>query len=138
MRILGLDVGDKRIGVAVSDPMGWTAQGIKTVIRQGSSNNDIEEIKSIIDEYKVEKIVMGLPKNMNNTLGPRSEKVMQYGRLLESKCKKPVVYFDERLSTVAVERTLIEADMSRKKRKTVIDKLSAVYILQAFLDSQVK
>lgn len=138
MRILGLDVGDKKVGVAVSDPMGWTAQGIKTIIRQENSNSDIEEIKKIINEYNVEKIVIGLPKNMNNTLGPRVEKVMKYAKIIESRCKKPIEFFDERLSTMAVERTLIEADMSRKKRKTVIDKLAAVYILQAYLDSSGK
>lgn len=138
MRIMCLDVGQKRVGVAVSDPMGWTAQGIKTVIRQENSNNDILEIKRIISEYKVEKIVIGLPKNMNNTIGPQGEKVMEYARIIENKCKIPVIFFDERLSTMAVERTLIEADVSRKKRKNVIDKLAAVYILQSYLDSQGK
>lgn len=138
MRILGIDFGDRKIGIAVSDPMEWTAQGLKTIIRKDNSNSDVEEIKSIINEYNVERIVMGLPKNMNNTLGPQGEKVMVYARLLETKCRKPVVFFDERLSTMAVERTLIEADISRKKRKTVIDKLAAVYILQSYLDSQRK
>jgi putative holliday junction resolvase len=135
MRIMCLDVGSKRVGVAVSDPLGWTAQGIKTVIRQENSNNDILEIKKIISDYKVEKIVIGLPKNMNNTIGPQGEKVMEYAKVIEHKCKRPIVFFDERLSTMAVERTLIEADVSRKKRKTVIDKLAAVYILQSYLDS---
>jgi putative Holliday junction resolvase len=138
LRILGLDVGDRRIGVAVSDPMGWTAQGIATVVRQESRDRSINEIKDIINNYKVEKIVVGLPKNMNNTLGPQGEKVMVYAKALADACNKSVEFYDERMSTMAVERTLIEADMSRKKRKTVIDKLSAVYILQAYLDSHAK
>lgn len=138
MRLMGLDVGDRRIGVAVSDPLGWTAQGVKTIIRQEGSNKDIEEIKKVINEYQVEKIIVGLPKNMNNTVGPMGEKVMKYGKTLESKFNIPVEFFDERLTTVAAERTLIEADLSRKKRKGVIDKLAAVYILQTYLDCSSK
>lgn len=135
MRIMGLDIGDRKIGVAMSDPLGLTAQGVKTIIRQEGKRNDIEEIKKLINEYKVDKIVIGLPKNMNNTLGPSSEKVMQYGKFIEQKFKKEVIYFDERLTTMAAERMLIEADMSRKKRKTVIDKIAATFILQSYLDS---
>lgn len=132
---MGLDIGDRKIGVAMSDPLGLTAQGVKTIIRQEGKRNDIEEIKKLINEYKVDKIVIGLPKNMNNTLGPSSEKVMQYGKFIEQKFKKEVIYFDERLTTMAAERMLIEADMSRKKRKTVIDKIAATFILQSYLDS---
>lgn len=135
MRIMGLDVGDRRIGVAISDPLGWTAQGITTIVRQEGSSKDIEEIKKLINDYQVEKIVIGLPKNMNNTLGPRSEIVMEYAKNLEKECDIKIDFFDERLTTVAAERTLLEADMSRKKRKGVIDKLAAVYILQSYLDS---
>lgn len=135
MRIMGLDVGDKKIGVAMSDPMGWTAQGIKTIYRQENKNNDIDEIKKIIDEYKVDKIVIGLPKNMNNTIGPQGEKVIEYSKKIESMFNIPIVFIDERLSTVAVERTLIMADVSRSKRKTVVDKLAAQVILQTYLDS---
>lgn len=138
MRILGLDVGDKRIGAAISDPMGWTAQGLKTIYRKESTKNDIDEIKSIINEYHVEKIVIGLPKNMNNTLGPQGEKVIKYSNMLKEKTGIPIEFYDERLSTMAVERTLIEADVSRAKRKTVVDKLAAVYILQTYLDSRPK
>ena len=123
---MGLDVGDKRIGVAMSDPMGWT--------RQGNKKNDINEIKKIIDEYKVDKIVIGLPKNMNNTLGPQGEKVIEYSKKIES-FNIPIIFIDERLSTVAAERTLIMADVSRSKRKTVVDKLAAQVILQTYLDS---
>ncbi len=131
---MGLDVGDKRIGVAMSDPMGWTAQGITTIYRQGNKKNDINEIKKIIDEYKVDKIVIGLPKNMNNTLGPQGEKVIEYSKKIES-FNIPIIFIDERLSTVAAERTLIMADVSRSKRKTVVDKLAAQVILQTYLDS---
>ena len=131
---MGLDVGDKRIGVAMSDPMGWTAQGITTIYRQENKKNDINEIKKIIDEYKVDKIVIGLPKNMNNTLGPQGEKVIEYSKKIES-FNIPIIFIDERLSTVAAERTLIMADVSRSKRKTVVDKLAAQVILQTYLDS---
>lgn len=134
MRIMGLDVGDKRIGVAMSDPMGWTAQGITTIYRQENKNSDIDDIKKIIDEYKVDKIVIGLPKNMNNTLGPQGEKVIEYSKKIES-FNIPIAFIDERLSTVTAERTLIMADVSRSKRKTVVDKLAAQVILQTYLDS---
>lgn len=136
MRLMGLDVGDKRIGVAISDPLGITAQGISTVIRQEGSSRDIDEIKRLINEYQVEKIVIGLPKNMNNTIGSRGEKVMEYARTIEKKCSRPVVFFDERLTTVAAEKMLIEADVSRKKRKGVVDKIAAVYILQSYMENQ--
>lgn len=138
MRIMGLDVGDKRIGVAVSDPLGWTAQGIKTIIREENGHNDIEEIKKLINQYEVDKIVIGLPKNMNNTLGPQSQKVLDYGKIIESECKREIVYIDERMTTMSAERVLIEADVSRRKRKNVIDKLAATYILQSYLDSNGK
>ncbi|KPU44951.1 putative holliday junction resolvase [Oxobacter pfennigii] len=135
MRIMGLDIGDKRIGVAISDPLGWTAQGIKTIIRESHNNKDVDEIKKLIIDYQVDKIVIGLPKNMNNTLGPQSEKVMEYGKILEEVTGKEIVYIDERMTTMSAHRTLIEADVSRKKRKGVVDKIAAVYILQLYLDS---
>lgn len=138
MRIMGLDVGDKRIGVAMSDPLGWTAQGVKTIIREENGDNDIEEIKRLIIQYEVDKIVIGLPKNMNNTLGPQSQKVLDYGKTIENETKKEVVYIDERMTTMSAERVLIEADVSRRKRKDVIDKLAATYILQSYLDSNGK
>lgn len=138
MRIMGLDVGDKKIGVAISDPLGWTAQGIKTIIREQDRNDGIEEIKKLINEYEVDKIVIGLPKNMNNTLGPQGEKVLQYAEIIKNQCNRPIVYIDERMTTMSAERTLIQADVSRKKRKTVIDKIAATYILQSYLDSNGK
>lgn len=134
-RIMGLDVGDKTIGVAVSDLMGITAQGVKTVRRVGKKK-DIEELKAIIKERQVTKIVSGLPKNMNGTLGPQGEKVIKFCELLERETEIKIEYWDERLSTVAAERSLIEADVRREKRKKVIDMLAAVIILQGYLDSK--
>ncbi len=137
MRILGLDYGTKTTGVAVSDPMGWTAQGLEIIRREQDEHikATLRRIDEICKEYKVEKIVLGLPKNMNNTLGERSEKTMEFKVKLENKLKLPVELWDERLSTVAAESILLEADVSRKKRKGVIDKLAATIILQNYLDA---
>ncbi|MBO3443631.1 MULTISPECIES: Holliday junction resolvase RuvX [Clostridia] len=134
-RIMGLDVGDKTIGVAVSDLMGLTAQGVKTVKRIGKKK-DIEELKSIIKERQVNKIVSGLPKNMNGTLGPQGEKVIKFCELLEEETGIKIEYWDERLSTVAAERTLIQGNVRRENRKSVIDMVAAVIILQGYLDRQ--
>ena len=134
-RIMGLDIGDKTIGVAVSDLMGLTAQGVTTIKRVGKKK-DIEEIKNIIVERQVNKIVSGLPKNMNGTVGPQGEKVQKFCELLEAETNLPIEFWDERLSTVAAERSLIEGDVSRQKRKKVIDMLAAVIILQGYLDLQ--
>lgn len=132
---MGLDLGDKTIGVAVSDEMKWTAQGIETIQRR-KLESDLNRINELIKEYNVVKIVLGFPKNMNGTIGPRGEIVREFGQLLEQTYHIDVAYWDERLSTVAAERTLLEADVSRKKRKQVIDKLAAVIILQGYLDTQ--
>lgn len=132
-RIMGLDVGDKTIGVAVSDLMGLTAQGIKT-IRRESIRKDLEELENIIKEKQVNKLVLGLPKNMNGTLGPQGEKVIKFSEKLKEKLGLEIQFWDERLTTVAAERSLIQADVSRKKRKQVIDMLAAVLILQGYLD----
>ncbi|OCL26834.1 Holliday junction DNA helicase RuvA [Orenia metallireducens] len=134
MKIMGLDVGDVRTGVAVSDALGWTAQG-KEVIKSKGLEEDIEYIASLVEKYNVEKVVVGLPKNMNGSLGPRAEKVLNFVENLKDRIDLPVITWDERLSTVAAERTLIQADLSRKKRKEVIDKMAAVVILQNYLDS---
>ncbi|MGL5313680.1 MAG: Holliday junction resolvase RuvX [Peptostreptococcaceae bacterium] len=134
-RIMGLDVGDKTIGVAVSDLMGLTAQGVKTVKRVGKKK-DIEELKAIIAERQVTKIVSGLPKNMNGTLGPQGEKVIKFCELLEQETGIKIEYWDERLSTVAAERTLIQGNVRRENRKSVIDMVAAVIILQGYLDRQ--
>ena len=136
MRILGLDVGSKTVGVAISDEFGWTAQGIETIkINEVEDEYGLDLIGQIIKEYGVSKIVVGLPKNMNGTIGPRGEASQKFGQLLKKTFHIPVVFWDERLSTMAAERVLLEADMSRKKRKKVIDKMAAVMILQGYLDS---
>ncbi len=138
MRILGLDFGSKTTGVAISDPMGWTAQGLEIIRRQEDEHlkATIKRIEELCLAYKVDKIVLGLPKNMNNTLGERGEKTLLFKEKLENKLKIPVEIWDERLSTVAAEQVLLEADMSRKKRKNVIDKLAATIILQNYLDAK--
>lgn len=134
-RIMGLDVGDKTIGVSVSDLMGLTAQGVKTIKRIGKKK-DIEELKAIIKERQVNKIVSGLPKNMNGTLGPQGEKVIKFCELLEQETGIKIEYWDERLSTVAAERTLIQGNVRRENRKSVIDMVAATIILQGYLDRQ--
>ncbi|MCT4612225.1 MAG: Holliday junction resolvase RuvX [Clostridia bacterium] len=137
MRILGLDFGSKTIGVAVSDELGFTAQGIEVVRRKNEIDvkESIERIIEIIEEYNVEKIVLGMPKNMNNTLGDRAEKTLWFKKLLYKKVKMEIILWDERLSTCAAERYLISADVSRMKRRKVIDKMAAVFILQGYLES---
>lgn len=132
-RIMGLDVGDKTVGVAISDAMKITAQGIKT-IRRESYKKDIAELKRMIEEYNVEKVVFGLPKNMNGTLGPQSEKVKTFSEKFLKEIEIEIDFWDERLTTVAATRSLIEADVSRKKRKKVVDMLAATLILQGYLD----
>lgn len=136
--MLGLDVGEQRIGVALSDPLGWTAQGLGTVKRSGDIEQDVAEIAKLIAEHEVRKVVVGLPKNMNGTLGPQAERVQEFANNLGKKASVQVEFWDERLTTVAAERTLLTADVSRKKRKQVIDKLAAVVILQNYLDSKSK
>lgn len=133
MRLMGLDVGDKTIGVAVSDLLGLTAQGVETIMRT-SNKAAINRIRELISEKDVKKIVVGLPKNMNGSLGPQGEKVLSFVKKLEEKIDIEIVYQDERLTTVAAEKMLVSADVSRKKRKKVIDKVAAVYILQGYMD----
>ncbi len=133
MRILGLDIGDKRIGVAVSDEMGWSAQAVKTINRR-SAVEDVKQIKEIAEEYETDEIIVGLPVNMNGTLGPGVEKVNNFISLLKEHFVVPINTWDERLSTVAAERNLIDAGLSRKKRKDVVDMLAASIILQGYLD----
>ena len=134
MRQLGLDFGERRIGVAVSDPLGITAQGVSVVERSGSLKKDLELILSIIHSYEVDGIVLGLPKNMNGTEGPAAEKVRDFGRLLEEMSSIKVIYWDERLSTSSAQRVMLDADLSRRKRKARVDRLAAVIILQNYLD----
>lgn len=136
MRIMGLDVGSKTVGVAISDPLGFTAQGLEIIqIDEEKEQFGFERLMELVEQYKVDKFVLGLPKNMNNTSGPRVEASKAYGEKIAQLFQIPVEYQDERLTTVAAERMLIEqADVSRSKRKKVIDKLAAQLILQNYLD----
>lgn len=133
MRVIGLDLGDKTIGVAVSDGLGITAQGLTTVLRR-SNSKDMEALKAYIDEYEAGEIVVGLPKNMDGTLGPQADKALAFAEKLKAEFGLPVVLYDERLTTSLVQRALIEADVSRAKRKKVVDMLAAQVILQGYLD----
>jgi putative Holliday junction resolvase len=137
MRIIGLDVGSKTIGVALSDELGWTAQGLKTLkINEEKNEFGFEELGKIIKEYQVSKAVIGLPKNMNGTIGPRGEASQRFASEVEERFSIPAVLWDERLTTMQAERVLLEADVSRKKRKKVIDKMAAMMILQSYMDSK--
>ena len=135
MRTMGLDLGTVRIGVSLSDVMGWIAQPA-VVIRRKDDESDFAEIERIIEENEVSEIVIGLPMNMDGSLGPMAEKVQKFTKELEERFNKPVYEWDERLSSVAAERVLIESNMRRDKRKHVIDKVAAAYILQGFLDKR--
>jgi putative Holliday junction resolvase len=134
VRIGGLDVGDRRIGVAISDEQGWTAQGID-VVHRTQLTKDLEALRAVFAPFAPTAIVIGLPKNMNGTIGPQAEKVLAFAREVESALGVPIVMWDERLSTVGAERVLLDADLSRAKRRKVIDKAAAVFILQGYLDS---
>lgn len=133
MKYMGLDVGSKTIGIAVSDDFCWTAQPV-TTIRRKNSDLDFQELVDLIEEHDITEIVIGLPKNMNGSIGSSATKVIEFSDFLKAQLTIPISFWDERMSTQAVTRTLIEADVSRKKRKKVIDKLAAVYILQGYLD----
>lgn len=135
MRALGLDLGTKTIGLAVSDELGITAQGINTIERRGP-RKDVEALALRVAEYTVDRFVIGLPLNMDGSEGPRAEATRAFGTKLAEETKLPVIYWDERLTTVAAHRALLEGDVSRKKRKEVVDQLSAVLILQGWMDAQ--
>ena len=136
MRYLGLDLGNRTCGIAVSDPMGIIATSIETVrFSEKNLQKCLEYVKMYIADRKVDKIVMGLPKNMNGTLGPQSEYVFEFKKMLEDETGLEVILFDERLSTVEVTKIMISADISRAKRKTKVDTLAATLILQSYLDS---
>ena len=137
VRIIGLDFGSRTVGVAVSDPLGLTAQGLE-IIRRTSENKlrrTLARIEEIAEEYQADTIVLGLPKNMNNTLGERAEKSLEFKEMLERRTGLPVIMWDERLTTVAANRTLIESGVRRENRKEYVDMIAAVYILQGYLDS---
>lgn len=133
MRILGLDVGSKTIGMAISDPLGYTAQGL-TTLKRVKKEKDIEEIKRVCEEYAVETIVVGLPKNMNGTIGESGERVLQLCEVIKEVTGIEVETWDERLTTVAAHKSMIEGDLSRGKRKKIVDKIAATFILQGYLD----
>lgn len=132
-RIMGLDVGDKTIGVAISDLLGLTAQGL-TTIRRESKVKDYAALEKIMKEYDIKKVVVGFPKNMNGTVGPQGEKTIKFATKLKNKFDVEIIYQDERLSTMAAEKMLIYGDVRREKRKTVIDTVAAAIILQSYLD----
>jgi putative Holliday junction resolvase len=134
LRILGLDVGSKRIGIALSDELGLTAQGVETLICR-TPEKDLDRILDLAAEYSIQAIVVGIPYNMNGTEGPQVQRVRAFIEQIQRRTDIPVREWDERLSTAAAERTLLEADMSRSKRRKVIDKVAAVIILQGYLDS---
>ena len=137
MRVLGLDYGSKTVGVAVSDPLGLTAQAVETIWRKQENKlrQTLARIEKLISEYQVEKIVVGYPKNMNNTIGERAQKTLEFQEMLIRRTGLPVILWDERLTTVEAERTLMEAGVRRENRKQYLDELAAVFILQGYLDS---
>ncbi len=132
-RILALDVGEKRIGVAVSDPMGWTAQGVETIFTRGTEK-DVARIAELLSEYDTDRLVVGLPRSLSGATGPQAERIMAFVQHLTERGWQ-VRYQDERLTTAQAHRTLIEGDVKRAQRKQVVDKLAATYILQSFLDA---
>ncbi|HAN10572.1 MAG TPA: Holliday junction resolvase RuvX [Clostridiales bacterium] len=139
-RVMGLDFGDKTIGVAVSDLLLFTAQGVEIIRRDNpiDLSKSMERLKELIKIYDVDKLVVGFPKNMNATIGERGEKTLRFKEKLEKDFKLEVVLIDERLTTMQSEKMLIQADVSRQKRKKVIDKMAAMLILQAYLDGKSK
>ena len=134
MRIMGLDIGEKRIGIAISDPLCYTAQG-KTVMQRRDLEYDIQTIKDLVATEKVSALVAGLPKNMDGTIGEGAERVLAFVRALEAALSMAVILWDERWTTVEATRVLLEADLTRRKRRKVVDKVAAVLILQGYLDS---
>lgn len=137
MRVMGLDYGTKTVGVAISDALGLTAQGIETIERKEENKlrRTCARIEELIREYAVGTIVLGFPKHMNNDIGERAEKSLEFKAMLERRTGLEVIMWDERLTTVAAERTLIESKVRREDRKKYIDKIAAVFILQGYLDS---
>lgn len=137
MRIMGLDFGSKTVGVAVCDPLGITAQTVETITRKEENKlrQTLAEIEALIDRYEIERIVLGYPKNMNNTLGERAVKTEEFKAALERRSGLPVVLWDERLTTVAANRVLIESGVRREHRKEHVDQVAAALILQGYLDS---
>ena len=136
MRVLGIDYGDSRIGVAVSDPMGWTAQGLETVKCKDSLRKAIERIMEIIRQYEIKDIVIGYPLNMNGTAGPRTERTEAFIKKLLELGDFNIVKWDERLTTVSAHRAMNELGVKASNKKNIVDTMSAVFILQGYLDRQ--
>ena len=138
MRIMGLDYGSKTIGVAISDPLGLTAQGIEIIRREDENKlrKSLRRIEELVSEYQVEEIVLGFPKNMNNTIGERAQKALELKEMLERRCGLPVIMWDERLTTVEANRTLMESGVRRENRSKYVDMIAAVFILQGYLDAK--
>lgn len=138
MRIMGLDYGSKTIGVAISDPLGLTAQGIEIIRREDENKlrKSLRRIEELISEYQVKEIVLGFPKNMNNTIGERAQKSLELKEMLERRCGLPVIMWDERLTTVEANRTLMESGVRRENRSKYVDMIAAVFILQGYLDAK--
>ena len=138
MRIMGLDYGAKTVGVAISDALLLTDQGVETICRtqENKLRKTLARIKSLCEEYEVTEIVLGFPKNMNNTIGDRAEKSLEFAEMLKKRTGLPIVMWDERLTTVEATRTLIESGVRREKRKEYVDKIAAVFILQGYLDAK--
>lgn len=136
MRLMGLDVGSKTVGVAVSDLLGWTAQGVEVIpINEMKDEFGLERLSELVQEYQVDGFVLGLPKNMDGSIGPRAEAAQAYGKQLTERFGLPISFQDERLTTMQVNRMMIEeGNISRAKRKQVVDKLAAVIILQTYMD----
>lgn len=136
-RIMGLDFGSKTVGVAVSDPLGITAQGVEIVRREEENKlrRTLARLEELIREYQVEKIVVGYPKHMNGSIGERAEKSEDFAKKIEKRTGLPVVLWDERLTTVAADKAMMEAGIRRENRKNYVDKIAAVFILQGYLDS---
>jgi len=133
---MGIDFGDARIGIAISDPFGWTAQGLETIDWKDNMDYPVERIKKIIDSYNIEKVIVGYPINMNGTLGERALKTDQFIKCLSDKLGNvEIIKWDERLSTIAANRILNEAGIKSSKRKKTVDIIAATYILQGYLDS---
>ena len=137
MRVLGLDYGSKTVGVAVSDPLGLTAQRVETIWRKQENKlrRTLARIEELVKEYQAERIVIGLPRNMNYTMGDRAEKSLEFGEMVEKRTGLPVIMWDERLTTREAERALMEAGVRRENRKEYLDSVAAVLILQGYLDS---
>ncbi|ABN51394.1 MAG TPA: Holliday junction resolvase RuvX [Hungateiclostridium thermocellum] len=139
MRVLGIDYGDSRIGIAISDPLGWTAQALETITWRSDVEVPLKRISELVEEYGVKTVIVGFPKNMDGTVGARGEKTIEFIDLLQQRIKDiEVIKWDERLTTVAANRTMYEMGIKKSKKKLVVDQIAAVYILQGYLDSKGK